>query len=374
MKIFRYTAIQNYQRPPENGAPGFLIFCAPAGQVYEWAAIERHTPQRKLGPQRLEKPAKVSEVRRFFERNAKNTIPTALIVSLDLKSSSILETGTPNVVTIELEFDETSPEKPGTVIDGQHRLLGAAKFDPELPLNIVALLNPTSDETAFQFLVVNNKASRVSRNHLLAVVSKYDQDELSNRLNAIRMSIGDHLNFIKLADEEENSPFRGLIKWSNNTDDQGFIAPNALESSIAYLKQKKIPELEEDEAVLLGFFLAIWTTVKENWEDCFNKDSHLLEKVPIICLTQFIAEDLVFEYDKDQLRITDFAAVSESINRILKCLNPKLWKAKWVNKSLDTATGRGLLLDSLTQIRRNINADRPWYSDVGIVDLQGDLL
>ena len=380
MKTFRYSCIQNEQRTTD-GAPQFLLFRATAEEINEWAQIERHTKETKKGPQRLPKPAKVAEVKRFLEKDQRNTIPTALLISLTVPVANIkhISKDHQEVVLLNFDYDETAnpPVKPGMIVDGQHRLLGVLQYDAHMLLNVVAMINASDDETAFQFLVVNNKASRVSTNHLRALALKYHEDSLSKRLRDIRMSISQHIDFVGLVDTEIGSPFRGIINWPNNeTLDQpprGFVAPNAIESCIAYIKQKRIPELEDD-AILLGLFLAIWSKVKQQWTNQFVKESHLLEKVPIICLTQFLIDNISFEYDNDSLDITNFENVAECVARVIDPIPEKFWSSKWSAKSLDTATGRGLLIESLTQIRRNINAGRAWYENVPVVDLQGDLL
>lgn len=380
MKTYKYSCVINKQRDG-GGAPQFLLFRAKASDIQEWAAIERYTQDSRKGPQRLEKPAKVAEVKRFLEQEPRNTIPTALLVSLNVDPANIKEVlqGNTEIVSLEFQWDDqaTPPKKPGMIVDGQHRLLGVMKFQPDLMLNVVAMVNISDDETAFQFLVVNNKASRVSNNHLRALALNFQEEALSKRLTAIRMSISQHLDYVGLVDTEANSPFFGKIDWPNNQEEgkpkKGFVAPSAIESCIAYIKQKRITELEDD-AILLGFFLAIWSKIATKWPEQFEKESHLREKVPIICLTQFLVDNIIYEYDNDALDVTNFDKVAECVERIADCISPKLWDAKWSAKSLDTAAGRNLLIESLTQIRRNTNAGRSWYENVPIVDLQGSLL
>jgi DGQHR domain-containing protein len=324
---------------------------------------------------------KVAEVKRFLEQEPRNTIPTALLVSLNVAPENIkpLLAGNLEAVSLDFQWDDqmTPPKKPGMIVDGQHRLLGVMKFQPDLMLNVVAMVNISDEETAFQFLVVNNKASRVSNNHLRALALNFQEEALSKRLTAIRMSISQHLDYVGLVDTEANSPFLGRIDWPNNQIEgqpkKGFIAPSAIESCIAYIKQKRITELEDD-AILLGFFLAIWAKISTKWSQQFNAKTHLCEKVPIICLTQFLVDNIIFEYDNDTLDVTNYEKVTECVEKIAECINPKLWTANWSAKSLDTPTGRNLLIESLTQIRRNTNAGRSWYENVPIVDLQGDLL
>ena len=374
MKTFKYTCITNTQRPFKD-APYFLVFTAPAGEILEWAAIERYTPDSKRGPQRLPKPAKVADVARFLERDERNTIPTALLISLQVKPEWLTSLAEENCsrLMFELDVPVEDANKPGMIIDGQHRLLGVVKFDPNTMLNVVALVNATDDETAFQFLVVNNKASKVANNHLKALALHYQDDALGERLRKVRMSLSQHLDFVGFADTEPGSPFKGKIEWPNNPEADGFVTANAIESAIAYLKQKRVPEFEDD-GILLGFFFAMWTPVSVKWANLFNKDSNLLKKVSILVLTEFLADNLILEYDNQRLDLTDYQKVSSEVERLIEAINGKFWDTKWTAKSLDTSAGRALLRDSLTKVRRNFNVDRPWYEEVAIIDPQTDLL
>src|SRR4051812_31282912 len=107
MKTYSYSCIINKQRDG-GGAPQFLLFRAQASEIKEWAAIERYTQDSKKGPQRLEEPAKVAEVKRFLEQEPRNTIPTALLVSLNVAPENIkqLVAGNTEVVSLEFQWDE----------------------------------------------------------------------------------------------------------------------------------------------------------------------------------------------------------------------------------------------------------------------------
>jgi hypothetical protein len=53
--------------------------------------------------------------------------------------------------------------KPGLVIDGQHRLFGAAEVEEDIPLLVCAMVEPEWREQVFQFTVINDKAVGISR-------------------------------------------------------------------------------------------------------------------------------------------------------------------------------------------------------------------
>jgi len=192
-----------------------------------------------------------------------------------------------------LAFEMSSnAEKPGLIIDGQHRLLGMQQVNPAFNVNIVALLNADDTEKAFQFLVINNKISKVSNDHIRALALHYEKQQLDNRLKTARLHLDPNIGFVGLVDSEEGSPFKGIISWPSNPEKQRIVPPSAIEASINYIQQQKVKQLENDD-VLLEFFYAIWQTIKTQWSSLWHKDSRLLKKMGILGLTQYITDALV---------------------------------------------------------------------------------
>lgn len=125
MPLFRYECLVSRQRQTAN-APEFLLFHAPAGEILQWAAIKR-LEEVPGAPQRQTSPAKVRAIKRFLETDDRNTIPTSVILTLDLVPGQLVRE--PDSSFAELEFEwNPGQAQPGLVIDGQHRLMGVATF------------------------------------------------------------------------------------------------------------------------------------------------------------------------------------------------------------------------------------------------------
>ena len=370
-----YPCILLRQRLNDD-APRFCLFAAPVSEVLEWAAVERLSPDNPQAPQRRESPAKVDAVRRFLEIEAQNTIPTTVIttidegaVALDDPSGEFSGAGLLTITTDE-------GEKPGLVIDGQHRLAGMSAFRPEMPVGIVALLGADDAEKAFQFLVVNNKASKVPTDHLRALALKYDQDQLQARLKSARLSLSPNLNFVGFVNDEEHSPFYHLIDWPLNEPDNRVVPPAAIESAFAYIQNQKVRELKAmGEDVMLEFFYAIWKPIRAAWPSQWDRQTKLLGKVGVVCMTQYMTSNVIRQKDTlaaldagYQLNLTDPEHVSKAVRAELRFLTEKFFEVTWTSKGLDTQAGRALLVDALLQISRNNKASLPWYDDVQIVD------
>ena len=274
----------------------------------------------------------------------------------------------------QLEFtvddDVVDADKPGLVIDGQHRLFGMSEFDENIPVNVVALLNAGDMETAFQFLVINNKASRVPSDLIRTLALDYQDAELGERLKTARLTLDENLRYVGLMDTDTQSPFAGniaLVSHEGDTENR-FVSPSAIENAISSIQRKNVKELVNDDA-LCDFFYSIWTPTKERWPELWNAKSKLTHKVSIVAFTMLVAEALISKYDWDELDVTDSAAISRTTGRILETLSKEFWTCDWNIRVSDAKVVRDKIIESLTRMSRNIRADVPWHEDVEIVSL-----
>jgi DGQHR domain-containing protein len=357
----------------DPAAPKMLLFDAPVESMLQFCAIRR-LQDEIAAPQRPESPAKVNALARFIRLDRRNVIPTAVIVSLELNQvARLLEPDAQNPLRLEVEIDRvlSEPDMPGLVIDGQHRLLGMKQADPTLRIAVVAMLGASAEESAFQFLVINNKASKVSADHVRALVGELGESEnndLEQRLEKARLSLRGNFTLVMQIDRETESPFYRLVKWPANREGQQWVVPSALEASLSYIASRNVRVFNESTDNLLEFFYTIWRTVREKWADLFIEDSKLLEKVGVICMSQYLAGSLVDLADWGQIDLRDPHEVRERTEELLRHQKKEFWKIPWASTSLDTRTGRELLVENLKQIARNIRDDIAWNTDVSLVD------
>ena len=392
-----YPCIFLHQRQGTD-APRFCLFAAPVAQVLEWATVERLGPG-STAPQRRESPAKVEAVRRFLESESQNTIPTTIITTIEEGAVTLDDPGGDfsGAGTITIDFDDENT--PGLIIDGQHRLAGMNEYRPDMPVGIVALLGADDAEKAFQFLVVNNKASKVPTDHLRALALTYDEARLQQRLKSARLSLNKNLSFVGFVNDEQQSPFYHLIDWPLNEQENRVVPPAAIESAFSYIQNQKLRELRTmGEDVMLEFFYAIWRPIREAWPDQWETDrprrSKLLGKVGVVCMTQYLTSSIIRQKDSmpsnlvalrealtargqldmldalpPEIDVTDPADVERIVRSELAYLTEDFFEVEWTAKGLDTHAGRALLIDALVQISRNNKADGvPWFADVDIVD------
>lgn len=376
-KTFRYKALKFAQRSDKK-APSFMVFHAAAGEIAQWADVDRLSPGNPDGAQRPLRDLKVKKVAGYFGADARNTIPTAVVIALDESALDFDSKpdadagGTAKFGTLTIKLDNG---KPGLIIDGQHRVFGAQRFAGDTRLSVVAFLGDDQAERAFQFVVINNSANKVSRDHIKALNLQYDRDTLNERLiKSAGVSLGVSENkYEDLEILDATAPFKGLIDWPTNAN--GYVASTALESGLSETR---------DKAALLGIeglerdiFLQIWSEIKEQYKTIWGKydpkspkSSRLLTKVAIYALTVFILDNMLSTQRASDTPI-DFAdgdGLEKLVQRVTSRIEAEFWTADWKLTELDTASGRQRLVEALYIIESNKRFGRPWYDKVPFID------
>jgi len=105
--------------------------------------------------------------------------------------------------------------RPALVVDGQHRLLGAALADQIIYLPVVLLPHASWVDQVFQFVLINETAKKVDTSLLTDIfgnsLTPNEQDEVRNRLKASRVDVEGRIAAV-VADQHPQSPFKGLVK------------------------------------------------------------------------------------------------------------------------------------------------------------------
>ena len=371
-ETFTYPCLVYQQRSENEKIPRFCLFAAKVKDILEWADIKRLVDQSGAA-QRSVNRAKVLAVRRFLELDARNTIPTAIIVNLNVPESALKplpqeEAGTDQVHMLSISADNA--KKAGVIVDGQHRVLGIAEFNPETVVNVVALLGADDMEAAFQFMVINNKAAKVSTDHIRALARDFKTEDLDHRLRTVRLNLDSRFEYVGIADADDMSPFRELVDWPSNRTGRKVVKPAAIEGALADIERRKVREFYDQDTVI-AYFFAIWNAVKSVWPSPWTEEtnSRLLSKVGIVCMSAYLTDALVAAYDWVKLDISDPGAVTNAVKELLSFQEEKFWSTGWTSTSLDTKAGRDIVLESLSLVARNKRATIPWYEDVAIIDV-----
>jgi DGQHR domain-containing protein len=350
----------------QKKAPLFVLFHAKVSEIIQWAGIDELGP-KSWGPQREGKEARVDAITNFLSADPRNSIPTAIIVAFGQGMSKLKEA---NPYQLQIQVED---QKAATIVDGQHRLMGLSEFDPNIEVSVVGLLEVDPVEKAFQFLVINNKASRVPATHTKALLARMQQTNLSQRLKGARLAFDvSGIRDVDLVNSIEDSPFYQMIDWTITPKDGRLVPATAIEQSLEYIGGLGIPEFD-DRDVRRSVLLAIWKAIKEHWGDLWVEDSRLISKVGILSLTRFVADRITNWADNDEINIeiTDLSQIEKQTKKIVSYMDKQFWTVPWSEKArggFDTTQGRDRVLAAITQLFRNGRREIPWYTDIDIID------
>lgn len=361
-----YNCLKFRQRSSEF-APFLCVFEAPVSEIIEWSTIPRLTPDNQDGIQRARKDSKVRAIKNFFENDLRNTIPTAVVITMSEGSYSISGKVGNQILTID-------PEKKSDifVVDGQHRIYGLHAYDENSRIPVVAILNADSEERAFQFIVINNKVSKVPADHIRALTLKYtgnpDEADLAQRLKMAKLSLSQTLNYVGFANDLPDSPFRGIVSMPHVPENSRRVVPAAIEASIAYIQSKNIRELSGDNSEY-DFFIAIWNVIKDEWPNTFSQSNKLLSKVGIVTMTQFITDTIntISSYPGSSVDIADSESLCDAIKKILSTQSEEFWMWDWSLAISDTRSVREAIQNALENIHQNNRYKENWFNQIDFV-------
>ena len=279
---------------------------------------------------------------------------------------------------LRLETRDQHPH-PGLIIDGQHRLRGLEKVDPNTVVPIVGIIEATDLEMAFQFLVINNKSAKVPLDHLRALALNYPSEQLETRLKTARLALNTNLGSVGVLDEDPESPFNGIVAWPNNPPARRIVVPAAIEAMASEARSLGFGELEDRDS-LNSCLMAMWSVIKDEWAHLFVADSKLLSKVGLTCMTQFVCSTIKTWARNPRLRAQvdpgDPDKVRSVTTDVLATLDPLFFEAEWASSSYDTRAGRDMVMSDLETLSFNKANDDDWYEGLKVINrswLQGYL-
>ncbi len=373
--VRKYRALRIRQRPK---APELIVFCVPAKDVLVWAHVNELGPN-KLGPQRARRQAKVNAIEKYFQSDPHNAIPTSVLVAFkseratftprkDDGASDLYSGGEYGVLEVDSGDDQSAE-----IVDGQHRVYGMASVDPNMAMTIVGILAASDVENAFQFLVVNNKATRVPATHAKALLAQLSETPLVTRLKGAGISLdAEGLRDVDVLNTDPDSVFFHTIDWPTTPLSKRMVQATAIEASLDWLERLGVPDFD-DRDVRRSVFSTIWTAARVRWPELWTKDSRLISKVGVICLTRYVAELIVSWADNEELKIdlADLDTIREESTKIMMRLDSRFWTAPWATTAqggFDTNQGRDRVFGAIRQLYRNSRFDVPWYTDIDILD------
>ena len=152
-----------------QGRQTLYAFVAKASVLYEALSINRRVKDKDEGYQRVLSLSRVEAIGLYLSRN--KAIPGAIVVNLDKAEFNEME----QCLVIPAGSDV------GWVIDGQHRLVGAAKkTDVDISLAVVAFVGLERKSQIEQFVTINREAKNVPTSLYLDLLKFLPQKRASD--------------------------------------------------------------------------------------------------------------------------------------------------------------------------------------------------
>lgn len=241
--------------------------------------------ENSLGVQRDLISGRLKEIQAYCE-DVDATFPTSIILSIDTSLEDV------SVDITETELHLKFANYFGSVIDGQHRLKGILLSDKadEFYLPVVFMLNPTAEDEAYIFSIINSTQRKVNPSLI------YDLFDVMSKRSP-KKTVHD---IARAFNGRENSPFYNRLKMlGKKTPDQAgatlsqgtfgkrilnLITGNADEDARLIKKDKKLSDddiyifrkyfiNDKDDVImkiLLNCFQALRKVFYEEWDNPHN--------------------------------------------------------------------------------------------------------
>lgn len=363
----------------------FVVFIANTKDVMQWAGMKR-VGEHEKGTQGIITPARVRAIKRFLHTNTQNTIPAGIVIafgentaqfnSLQVAMNAYLPTiDIANQVTdridwgtLSFQFDEhaESHERPALIIDGKHRILGMSEgIDEDIPVVIVALIAASPEEQAFQFVVINNKATKVPTDTVKAILASFNEPTLQDRLLDAGVSYGNVSSLLRDVNEQADSPFKGLLIWPLSDKKEGRIQLTTVEICLRDIRDAF--SMDNGEDTRKEIFFAIWRAISKRFSDLWLRNEKFMSKVNIIALNDYIVDRLLYAWEGDILDINQPAGVEMQTSNILSSIPSDFWLRDWDYSIQDNTIVRKAIKDDLHAISKNVKNRRKWDADLRAV-------
>lgn len=282
--------------------------------------------------------------------------------------------------------------KPATVIDGQHRVKGAAACERGLPFAVCAMFDCPWPEQVFQFTVVNYAQRGIPDQFITAnaalSLTELELEALQGRLTQARVKVIEY-ELMRIVQFDVRSPFFGLVNLSESKADEtriGYktmvrVAKDWYAASLPVLKNDLLPNLFPDAKGRAGgklrlqlwrdqhwgdFFIEFWRVVAQHYS-AYEVDvggnlwtvgkSNLTIAIVLYEFQRAFFRDLNaqdpewFQVPVGEIPVPYLLKkVQSRASKFVSFFPPEFFAASWKIKSLNTSAGRTALEKALTSL------------------------
>lgn len=316
--------------------------------------IKREEDDALSGYQRPEVISHIAEIRRYIESDSP-MIPNAVVIAFDSrvkfkpaqKNGSEVGYSRFGTITIPIDSEEISQEKPGFIVDGQQRIAAIREADIDaFPLCVTAFITNEVREQTEQFILVNS--TKPLPKGLIYELLPNTETTLSTHLERRRFPsrLLSHLNMI------EYSPLKGLIQTPTNPNgkikDNSILKmiDNSLSDGVLY-RFRGIEDAPDDEESMIKILINFWSAVGKVFKEGWNlppRESRLMHGAGIVGM------GFLMDAISERHRKTKIPTEEQFIND----LSPLKEVCSWTNGYWDFGPGRQVKWNEIQNTTRDI--------------------
>lgn len=254
--------------------------------------IRREEDNELSGYQRPEVISHIAEIRKYIESESP-MVPNAVVIAFDSRvkferaphNGSGVDYSHVGTITIPIDSEENSQEKPGFIVDGQQRIAAIREANIEIfPLCVTAFIANDVREQTEQFILVNS--TKPLPKGLIYELLPNTEATLSTHLQRRRFParLLSQLNIL------DHSPLKGLIQTPTNPNgkikDNSILKmiDNSLSDGVLY-RFRGIDEEQDDEESMIKILINFWNAVSKVFKEAWSlppRDSRLTHGAGII--------------------------------------------------------------------------------------------
>lgn len=272
--------------------------------------------------------------------------------------------------------------KPATIIDGQHRVLGAKACERGIPFSVISIFDCTWAEQVFQFTVVNYTAKGIPDQFITAnaalSLTADELGKLETRLQQAGVKVIEY-ELMRTINFDADSPFKDLVNLTPKKR-EGLIGyktmvqigkawyqgkDNAVRQILDHLYPTLPGKANSKNRLMLWkqdhwglFFQDFWNVVHTNYADKTTEDGFtlwtvgksnlmiavVLQQLQAQFLTNLAAQDeSFFEVSSDDALDSMRAKVRKRAQTFIGYFPAELFAKKWKLTSLSIGPGRETL-------------------------------
>ncbi len=218
---------------------------------------------------------------------------------------------------------------------------------------------PHSTSKSLHFIVINDKAVKVSTDSVKSIIAEAESATLMERLLAAGVPYGNKSPLLRDIDNLPDSPFQHMLDWDYNRSGTKTIPLSAIEQIFRYVRIV-FSFLEQDEESLFEIVCAVWRGVKVSYPELWINNEKFTSKVSMNALNEFLVDRLKFAWDISILDLLNPSSVEIQVSAILRLLPQIYWETKWSIKLQDNTNFRNLIKEDLATLSENAKLRQEW--------------